>query len=35
MASYKKIGSVYKKEPEWPGVLAAIVIIVLVVAIIA
>lgn len=35
MAKYKRVASVYKKEPEWPGVLAAIILIFIVLALVA
>lgn len=34
MAKYKPIGTVYKKEPEWPGVVVAIIIFLVICAII-
>ncbi len=35
MATWKPAGTVYTKESEWPGVIAAIVLIFLVIAIVA
>ena len=33
MAKYTRVGSVYKREPEWPGIVVAIILIVIGIAI--